>query len=182
MIDIAEPTGHDIFSQTLEEAGVGNLSVRTQNCLKNDNLVTLDQLVRQSEHQIRRIPNSGRTTLIEVKDWLGSKGLRLGMDPNRDAPSTLPFQPTPPFVPVYQRFLPGIIQVFEDLTAEVGEWIPMSAISPRLKALGIEKLQLGPVIAILGTATHGKGYIEKRGERNPYTYRLTEKGRQLPVE
>ncbi|HRV81983.1 MAG TPA: DNA-directed RNA polymerase subunit alpha C-terminal domain-containing protein, partial [Planctomycetota bacterium] len=55
------------------------LSVRARNCLSKMNIVTLGDLVRQTEHELLSYKNFGETSLTEIKEILGSKGLRLGM-------------------------------------------------------------------------------------------------------
>lgn len=54
------------------------LSVRARNCLKKMNLFTLGDLVRTSEPDLLGYKNFGETSLQEIKDILGAKGLRLG--------------------------------------------------------------------------------------------------------
>ena len=56
------------------------LSVRSANCLKNDNIVYIGDLVQKSEAEMLRTPNFGRKSLNEIKEVLSSMGLRLGMD------------------------------------------------------------------------------------------------------
>jgi len=55
------------------------LSVRSANCLKNDNIVYLGDLVRKSESDMLRTPNFGRKSLNEIKEVLATMGLHLGM-------------------------------------------------------------------------------------------------------
>ena len=55
------------------------LSVRSANCLKNDNIVYIGDLVQKSEQEMLRTPNFGRKSLNEIKEVLGSMGLSLGM-------------------------------------------------------------------------------------------------------
>ena len=55
------------------------LTVRTSNCLKNDNLRTLRQLIKKTEAEILRTPNFGRKSLNELKTRLGPLGLQFGM-------------------------------------------------------------------------------------------------------
>jgi DNA-directed RNA polymerase subunit alpha len=55
------------------------LSVRSANCLKNDNIVYIGDLVQKSEQEMLRTPNFGRKSLNENKEVLASMGLSLGM-------------------------------------------------------------------------------------------------------
>ncbi|MFC7049937.1 DNA-directed RNA polymerase subunit alpha [Emcibacter nanhaiensis] len=56
------------------------LSVRSANCLKNDNIVYIGDLVKKTEAEMLRTPNFGRKSLNEIKEVLSTMGLRLGMD------------------------------------------------------------------------------------------------------
>jgi DNA-directed RNA polymerase subunit alpha len=56
------------------------LSVRSANCLKNDNIVYIGDLVRKTEAEMLRTPNFGRKSLNEIKEVLSEMGLRFGMD------------------------------------------------------------------------------------------------------
>ena len=56
------------------------LSVRSANCLKNDNIVFIGDLVRKSENEMLRTPNFGRKSLNEIKEVLTQMDLRLGME------------------------------------------------------------------------------------------------------
>ena len=56
------------------------LSVRSANCLKNDNIVYIGDLVRKTESEMLRTPNFGRKSLNEIKEVLSEMGLRFGMD------------------------------------------------------------------------------------------------------
>lgn len=55
------------------------LSVRSANCLKNDNIVYIGDLVQKSESDMLRTPNFGRKSLNEIKEVLTNMGLHLGM-------------------------------------------------------------------------------------------------------
>lgn len=55
------------------------LSVRSANCLKNDNIIYIGDLVQKSEGEMLRTPNFGRKSLNEIKEVLGIMGLHLGM-------------------------------------------------------------------------------------------------------
>ena len=56
------------------------LSVRSANCLKNDNIVYIGDLIQKTEGEMLRTPNFGRKSLNEIKEVLGIMGLHLGMD------------------------------------------------------------------------------------------------------
>jgi DNA-directed RNA polymerase subunit alpha len=55
------------------------LSVRSANCLKNDNIIYIGDLVQKTEGEMLRTPNFGRKSLNEIKEVLGNMGLSLGM-------------------------------------------------------------------------------------------------------
>ncbi|TAN58977.1 MAG: DNA-directed RNA polymerase subunit alpha [Rhodospirillales bacterium] len=56
------------------------LSVRSANCLKNDNIIYIGDLVQKSEAEMLRTPNFGRKSLNEIKEVLSHMGLHLGME------------------------------------------------------------------------------------------------------
>ncbi len=56
------------------------LSVRSANCLKNDNVVYIGDLIQKTEAEMLRTPNFGRKSLNEIKEVLAGLGLHLGMD------------------------------------------------------------------------------------------------------
>jgi DNA-directed RNA polymerase subunit alpha len=56
------------------------LSVRSANCLKNDNIVYIGDLVQKTEADMLRTPNFGRKSLNEIKEVLAQMGLHLGME------------------------------------------------------------------------------------------------------
>ena len=56
------------------------LSVRSANCLKNDNIVYIGDLVQKTEGEMLRTPNFGRKSLNEIKEVLPVMNLELGMD------------------------------------------------------------------------------------------------------
>ncbi len=56
------------------------LSVRSANCLKNDNVIYIGDLVQKTEGEMLRTPNFGRKSLNEIKEVLSQMGLSLGMD------------------------------------------------------------------------------------------------------
>jgi len=56
------------------------LSVRSANCLKNDNIVYIGDLIQKTEAEMLRTPNFGRKSLNEIKAVLAEMGLHLGME------------------------------------------------------------------------------------------------------
>ena len=54
------------------------LSVRSRNCLQKMGIMTLGDLCRFSEQELLSSKNFGETSLVEIRDMLSSKGLRLG--------------------------------------------------------------------------------------------------------
>jgi len=55
------------------------LSVRSANCLKNDNIVYIGDLVQKTESEMLHTPNFGRKSLNEIKEKMSEMGLQLGM-------------------------------------------------------------------------------------------------------
>jgi DNA-directed RNA polymerase subunit alpha len=55
------------------------LTVRSANCLKAENIYYIGDLIQHSENELLKAPNLGRKSLNEIKDVLASKGLTLGM-------------------------------------------------------------------------------------------------------
>lgn len=55
------------------------LTVRSANCLKAENIYYIGDLVQRSEVELLRTPNLGKKSLTEIKDTLASHGLSLGM-------------------------------------------------------------------------------------------------------
>lgn len=55
------------------------LSVRSANCLKNDNIIYIGDLVQKNEAEMLRTPNFGRKSLNEIKEVLATMGLSLDM-------------------------------------------------------------------------------------------------------
>ena len=65
------------------------LSVRSQNCLKNDNIVYIGDLVNKTEAEMLKTPNFGRKSLNEIKDILSGFGLKFGKDVDGWPPENL---------------------------------------------------------------------------------------------
>lgn len=95
-IDLAAPTEavddglDDLLAQPIEHL---DLSVRSMNCLKSDDVFRVGDLVQRSEQEMLRTPNFGRKSLNEIKEVLENMGLELGMKlenwPPQDANDSL---------------------------------------------------------------------------------------------
>jgi len=75
-----ESDANQINRYLLKKVDELELSVRSANCLKNDNIIYIGDLVQKTEAEMLRTPNFGRKSLNEIKEVLSSMGLRLGMD------------------------------------------------------------------------------------------------------
>ncbi len=73
----AEPAFNPNLLRKVDEL---ELSVRSANCLKNDNIVYIGDLVQKTEQEMLRTPNFGRKSLNEIKEVLEQMGLHLGME------------------------------------------------------------------------------------------------------
>lgn len=69
----------DINPNLLMKVDELELSVRSANCLKNENIVYIGDLVQKSESEMLKTPNFGRKSLNEIRDVLMQMGLGLGM-------------------------------------------------------------------------------------------------------
>ncbi|GAA4820653.1 DNA-directed RNA polymerase subunit alpha [Sphingosinicella ginsenosidimutans] len=76
----AEADANQLNRYLLKKVDELELSVRSANCLKNDNIIYIGDLVQKTEAEMLRTPNFGRKSLNEIKEVLASMGLRLGMD------------------------------------------------------------------------------------------------------
>lgn len=56
------------------------LTVRSANCLKAENINSIGDLVRRTEVELLKTPNLGKKSLNEIKEVLAARGLELGMD------------------------------------------------------------------------------------------------------
>ena len=73
----AEPEFNRNLLRRVEEL---ELSVRSMNCLKNDNIIYIGDLVQKTEPEMLRTPNFGRKSLNEIKEVLNTMSLYLGME------------------------------------------------------------------------------------------------------
>ncbi|MCY4549415.1 MAG: DNA-directed RNA polymerase subunit alpha [Defluviicoccus sp.] len=76
----ALPTEPSFNKNLLRKVDELELSVRSANCLKNDNIIYIGDLVQKSEQEMLRTPNFGRKSLNEIKEVLAQMGLELGME------------------------------------------------------------------------------------------------------
>ncbi len=72
-----EPTWNPQLFRKVEEL---ELSVRSSNCLKHDDIVYIGDLIQKSEAEMLKKPNFGRKSLNEIKEVLEEISLRLGME------------------------------------------------------------------------------------------------------
>ncbi len=80
------------------------LTVRSANCLKAENIYYIGDLIQRSEVELLKTPNLGKKSLTEIKDVLATRGLSLGMKLENWPPASLkvpPEESTPP-VPTEQ--------------------------------------------------------------------------------
>ena len=75
-----QPTEPEFNKNLLRKVDELELSVRSMNCLKNDNIIYIGDLVQKSEGEMLRTPNFGRKSLNEIKEVLTGMSLYLGME------------------------------------------------------------------------------------------------------
>ena len=75
-----KPTEPEFNKNLLRKVDELELSVRSMNCLKNDNIIYIGDLVQKSEGEMLRTPNFGRKSLNEIKEVLQGMSLYLGME------------------------------------------------------------------------------------------------------
>ena len=72
----ASASANEHLDKSVEEL---ELSVRSYNCLKNANILTIRELVQKTETEMLKTKNFGRKSLNEIKEILQTMGLSLGM-------------------------------------------------------------------------------------------------------
>jgi len=77
--DLEEDDTPEFNRNLLKKVEELELSVRSANCLKNDNIVYIGDLVQKSEQEMLRTPNFGRKSLTEIREVLSQMGITLGM-------------------------------------------------------------------------------------------------------
>ena len=94
------------FSQVLEIPVTDfELSVRSRNCLKKMNIRTLGDLTRVSEQQLLSSKNFGETSLMEIRQIMDSKGLRIGQSLEDGQQSEVRYRPQQPLSEAEQAVL-----------------------------------------------------------------------------
>lgn len=85
-VEKEEPTVDPALLQAIDEL---DLTVRSANCLKAENIYYVGDLIQRSEMELLKTPNLGRKSLTEIKDVLATKGLSLGMQLENWPPTSL---------------------------------------------------------------------------------------------
>jgi DNA-directed RNA polymerase subunit alpha len=65
------------------------LTVRSANCLKAEDIYYIGDLIQRSENELLKTPNLGKKSLTEIKDVLATRGLSLGLRLENWPPSSL---------------------------------------------------------------------------------------------
>lgn len=72
----APPMPDPVLMQLVDDL---ELTVRSANCLKAENIIHIGDLVQRTEVELLKTPNLGKKSLTEIKDVLAQRGLSLGM-------------------------------------------------------------------------------------------------------
>lgn len=85
----ADMEGSPVSAETAENSAISpilvrpvddlELTVRSANCLKAENIYYIGDLIQRTETELLKTPNLGRKSLNEIKEVLSSRGLSLGM-------------------------------------------------------------------------------------------------------
>ncbi len=84
-----EEQGDEIDPILLRPVDDLELTVRSANCLKAENIYYIGDLIRRTEVELLKTPNLGKKSLTEIKDVLASRGLSLGMRLENWPPTSL---------------------------------------------------------------------------------------------
>ncbi len=85
----AEPNEPEIDPVLLRPVDDLELTVRSANCLKAEQIYYIGDLIQRTEVELLKTPNLGKKSLTEIKDVLASKGLSLGMRLENWPPASL---------------------------------------------------------------------------------------------
>lgn len=88
-VGAVESSGPDIDPILLRPVDDLELTVRSANCLKAENIYYIGDLVQRTEVELLKTPNLGKKSLTEIKDVLASKSLALGMRLENWPPASL---------------------------------------------------------------------------------------------
>jgi DNA-directed RNA polymerase subunit alpha len=72
----AEPAVDPVLLRPVDDL---ELTVRSANCLKAENIFLIGDLIQRTEVELLKTPNLGKKSLTEIKDVLATRGLSLGM-------------------------------------------------------------------------------------------------------
>lgn len=78
-VEEAEPAEPEFDPMYLRPVDDLELTVRSANCLKAENIFYIGDLIQRTEVELLKTPNLGKKSLTEIKDILALKGLSLGM-------------------------------------------------------------------------------------------------------
>lgn len=84
--EVAEPEIDPILLRPVDDL---ELTVRSANCLKAENIYYIGDLIQRTEVELLKTPNLGKKSLTEIKDILASRGLSLGMRLENWPPASL---------------------------------------------------------------------------------------------
>lgn len=88
-VEDAPVTEDDIDPVLLRPVDDLELTVRSANCLKAENIFYIGDLIQRTEVELLKTPNLGKKSLTEIKDILALKGLSLGMRLDNWPPESL---------------------------------------------------------------------------------------------
>ncbi|MDK2126379.1 DNA-directed RNA polymerase subunit alpha [Parachitinimonas caeni] len=78
-VEVEAPRAPQVDPILLRPVDDLELTVRSANCLKAENIYYIGDLIQRTETELLKTPNLGRKSLNEIKEVLASKGLTLGM-------------------------------------------------------------------------------------------------------
>jgi DNA-directed RNA polymerase subunit alpha len=78
-VEVEQPRAPQVDPILLRPVDDLELTVRSANCLKAENIYYIGDLIQRTETELLKTPNLGRKSLNEIKEVLASKGLTLGM-------------------------------------------------------------------------------------------------------
>ena len=79
-LPVEQPETPQIDPRLLRPVDDLELTVRSANCLKAENIYYIGDLIQRTENELLKTPNLGRKSLNEIKEVLASRGLSLGME------------------------------------------------------------------------------------------------------